>query len=71
MLEGKETDIRNLLAKIKTDNRHIGISLLASGEIEEKPFTGWNTISETTYGLDFNQHIHFENNIRELAKSAD
>jgi len=71
ILEGKEAVVRNLFAKIKTDHRHRGISLLASGAIKQKQFKGWNAISDSTYGLDFNQRIHFENNLRELAKLAD
>jgi len=45
ILEGREEEVEKLFAKIKKDNNHKNISVLAKEQIMDRQFKHWNMIS--------------------------
>lgn len=43
IIEGKKIEVLKLFAKIKEDDRHLGINFLHSNDVKERIFSSWNT----------------------------
>jgi len=50
ILEGKEIKVRKLFSWIEEDDRHIDVTILANGLIDQRQFEQWNMIFQIDMG---------------------
>lgn len=59
VLEGEESVVRELLAKIRQDKRHRNVGVLIEGETKERNFADWSMAYKNYSGEQLNKIVGF------------